>query len=703
MQSFFNLYKQSMENININDEREIRLKKLADLKEAGIKAFPAKSHRVHSLAQALEKEDEETVIIAGRIMLKREMGKLTFCHLQDESGKMQIAFKQDDLGIENYKIFVKKIDSGDIISVEGKRFLTHKGEPSVLVKTWTLLSKSLLPLPDKFHGLQDEEIRLRKRYLEMIMNSDLREMFKRKSKFWNGVRNFLIEENFLEVETPVLESTAGGASATPFSTHHNALDIDVFLRISMGELWQKRLMVGGFEKTFEIGRQFRNEGMSREHLQDYTQMEFYWAYADYAMGMDLVERMVKHIAQETWGTLKFIIGEHGEVDLDQPWERYDYVDTIKEKTGVDILSASLEDLKSKLKELKVKFEDIESKGALVDSLWKYCRKSIKGPGFLINVPVMVSPLAKRKENNPELTERFQILIGGSELGNGYSELNDPVDQAGRFEEQSQMREAGDIEAQMHDRDFVEALEHGMPPTCGFGFSERLFSFLENKPIRECVMFPLMRPEQDTLPNKTENTQKEKLSPLPIDREEAWKLVKKYNNKEANLNHYLESEAIMKKLAEKLGRDVEAWGMIGLLHDIDWELTENDSTQHLTKAPELLKAVGFADDFINIVLSHGYGFDCAGFKDKKRTSEIEHALACAETTTGLVYAAARMRPDKIASLELSSLKKKFKDKKFAAGCDREIIKECEKLDLELDDFLQLSIDALKGIADKIGLK
>ncbi len=479
--------------LNVNDERKVRLKKLEELKTLGINPYPAKSKKEFSLVQALAKKDGEKVCVAGRLMTMREMGKLTFCHLQDDSGKMQIAFKQDDLGKENYNLFIKKIDSGDIISVEGERFTTHKGEPSILVKVWTLLTKAILPLADKFHGLQDEEIRLRKRYLEMIMNPEVKEIFVRKSKFWNSTRQFLLKEGFLEVETPALEATAGGASATPFVTHHNTLGIDVYLRISMGELWQKRLMVAGFEKTFEIGRQFRNEGMSREHLQDYTQMEFYWAYADYNMGMELVERMIKHVAFDTYGTLKFIIGNFGEIDLGQKWERYDYVSIIKEKTGLDVLKVTEKELKKKLTEVKMEYDEQEGKSSLIDALWKHCRRALKGPGFLINVPVAVSPLAKRNDGNPELTQRFQPIIGGSELGNGYSELNDPIDQAERFKEQAAMRKAGDSEAQMHDYDFVEALEHGMPPTCGFGFSERLFSFLENKPIRECVIFPLMKP------------------------------------------------------------------------------------------------------------------------------------------------------------------------------------------------------------------
>ena len=485
-----------MENIvNINDERSVRLQKLKDLQALNINPYPAKSNKKNTLKNALEAQVGDKLICAGRIMTKREMGKLTFCHLQDDTGKMQLAFKDGDLSKEEYQLFIKKIDTGDIIEVEGERFDTHKGEPSILVKKWTLLSKSLLPLPDKFHGLQDEEIRLRKRYLEIITDPEVKQIFVRKSKFWNSVRNFLISEGFLEVETPALETTAGGASATPFVTHHHALDIDVYLRISMGELWQKRLMVAGFEKTFEIGRQFRNEGMSREHLQDYTQMEFYWAYADYTMGMELVERMIKKVAQDTYGTLKFSIGDFGEIDLGQKWERYDYVSVIKEKTGVDILSASEQELKKELKKLKVEYEETEGRSSLIDALWKHCRRTIKGPGFLINVPVAVSPLAKRLEDKPELTQRFQPIIGGSEVGNGYSELNDPLDQAERFKEQAAMREAGDAEAQMHDYEFVQALEHAMPPTCGFGFSERLFSFLENKPIRECVIFPLMRPEQ----------------------------------------------------------------------------------------------------------------------------------------------------------------------------------------------------------------
>ena len=319
-------------------------------------------------------------------------------------------------------------------------------------------------------------------------------MVVKRGRFWQAVRNFLLSKNFLEVETPVLENTAGGADARPFVTHHNALDIDVFLRISTGELWQKKLMVAGFPRTFEIGRQFRNEGMDAEHVQDYSQMEFYLGYADYEQGMQLVEELYKHVAQEVFGTQQFKIGEF-EVDLGKKWERYDFRETVKKMTGVDVFETKIEEIEAKLKELGIVYD---KKGfnitRAIDNLWKYCRKQIAGPGFLVGVPIEISPLAKRDEKDPRRTQRFQPIIAGSELGNGYSELNDPIDQMERFNEQAKLREAGDDEAQMKDEEFVEALEYGMPPTCGFGMSERVFAFLANRSTREAQIFPLMRPK-----------------------------------------------------------------------------------------------------------------------------------------------------------------------------------------------------------------
>jgi len=479
--------------IDINDEREIRLRKLMALMADGVQPYPAAVTRTERLASAIAKKHGARVQIAGRLMSKREMGKLTFGHLQDESGRIQIVLRADQVKDPLYQRFVNQIDIGDILAVTGERFVTKKGEESVLVNTWTLLAKAVRPLPDKFHGLKDEDLRLRKRYLDLLLDGELRDLFRRKARFWQSTREFLAREGFLEVETPVLEVTAGGADAAPFITHHNALDMDVYLRISNGELWQKRLMVAGFEKTFEIGRQFRNEGISREHLQDYTQMEFYWAYADYRDGMTLVRRLYQHVIQAAFGKLKFDIGQFTAVDLSGEWPTISFVETIKKIVGVDVLRAGDKALKQKLQDLNIEYERKATGGRLMDALWKHCRKKIKGPVFLIDLPVSVSPLAKRKADNPLLTERYQVILAGTEVGNGYSELNDPVDQAARFSEQQALRESGDKEAQMFDHDFVEALEYGMPPTTGFGVSERLFSVLEDKPIRECVLFPLCRP------------------------------------------------------------------------------------------------------------------------------------------------------------------------------------------------------------------
>jgi len=486
----------------IEELRKTRIEKLKKLENAGLLAYPAKTKRTHSIAEVLNNFKKlsggilgkKSIVVAGRIMAKRGQGGLTFLDINDGSGKMQALLKIEKLGEKGYNFFLDVFDIGDFVEIKGTLFTTKRGEKTIEAEDYKMLAKSLLPLPEKFHGLCDIEECLRKRYLDIIFNPEVREMIEKRAMFWNSIREFLVKKGFLEVETPVLETTPGGADARPFITHHNALDIDVYLRISMGELWQKRLMVAGFEKTFEIGRQFRNEGMDAEHLQDYTQMEFYWAYADAEKGMELVEEMYKYIAQKTFGTLKFKIKDFN-VDLGEKWEKYDYADTISKHTGVNIETASLPEMEKALQKLGVEYDKKGfNKVRAMDTLWKYCRKKIAGPGFLLHQPIELDPLAKKDEKNPKYSQRFQVIIAGSENGKGYSELNDPLDQAERFAEQQKLREAGDEEAQMFDKDFVEAMEHGMPPTCGFGVSERLFAFLMDKPTRECQIFPLMRPK-----------------------------------------------------------------------------------------------------------------------------------------------------------------------------------------------------------------
>lgn len=482
--------------------RQIRIDKLNRLKEMGIDPFPAKATRTNLLSDITSNFNElenKKVTVVGRVTSWREHGKLIFSNIEDYSGSIQLYIKEDTIRSHDSNLHnvgfseLSLLDQGDFVQVEGTVTKTQRGEISILVDQINLLTKSIRPLPSKHFGLKDEEERFRQRYVDFNLNPELRDLFVKKSKFWNSMRNFLATRGFLEVETPVLENTAGGADANPFVTHHNALDIDVYLRISMGELWQKRLMVGGFEKTFELGRQFRNEGMSREHLQDYTQMEFYWAYANYLDSMALVEEMYKYVIYETFGKYDFEINGH-QVNFEGEWKKIDYRETLLNEINIDILSATEDELRAKAKELKLEFDPKDARGRLIDTLWKSIRKKIAGPVFLTGHPVEVSPLAKRMTDKPELVERYQVIIAGSEQGNGYSELNDPIDQAERFKKQQEMREKGDEEAQMHDEDFVRALEYGMPPVSGFGVSERLFSFLMDKSVRECVMFPLLKPE-----------------------------------------------------------------------------------------------------------------------------------------------------------------------------------------------------------------
>lgn len=698
-----------MANIH-SDEFDQRLLKMRTLREQGTEPYPSEAHRtitvrdfLSNFSQHEESAKEETV--AGRVRLLRGHGGVLFAQLEDNSGMIQIVCSKKDIGDEQFAFMNASIDVGDIIEVRGTAFVTKKGEQSILASHIGMLSKALKPLPDKWLGIQDEETRFRKRYLDMIMNPALREMFVKKAKFWNSMRQFLIDEGFLEVETPVLESTAGGADAEPFTTHHNALDIDLYLRISMGELWQKRLMVAGFEKTFEIGRQFRNEGVSPEHLQDYTQMEFYWAYANYKDTMKLVERMYKHCIMQAFGTLQFSIRGF-DINFDQEWVHIDYASEIQRTTGVDITTASLSELLEACTKLELAVPAGENRGRVIDTLWKYCRKSIAGPVFLMNHPVDVSPLAKRSAENPALVERYQIIIAGSEQGNGYTELNDPIDQEERFAEQARLREQGDVEAQMHDEDFIEALRYGMPPTSGFGVSERLFSFLVDKPIRECVLFPLLRPKQAVLPADTSSepeiasetddvTMGEFDAGMSHEEAKAWMF--EHVHDENLRKHMLATDFLMRNVAAHLGvPSQEAWGIAGLLHDIDYE--ECDAKEHSIVGAQMLADRGMHPAIIDAVREHN---PAHGIEPKTALSK---ALMSLEQLTGLVLAATAVQPDKsVHSVKAKSVKKKFKDKAFAKGVIREYVHEAEPLlGIPLETAIELCLKAMQDNAEDIGL-
>lgn len=484
----------------LEEIRSERLKKITLLAEAGMEPYPADCRRTHSIKEVLELFDtllasHEAVTIAGRVRSLRTHGALMFADIADGSGRLQAFFKKGELDEASFDLLERAVDAGDFIEVSGIALITKRGEKSIDAEGWRMLAKSLRPIPDEWFGLKDEDERYRRRYLDMLLNESVAEIVRKRSIFWNVIRSFLLERDFIEVETPVLENMTGGAEARPFVTHHNALDLDVYLRISAGELWQKKLLVGGFPKVFEIGRIFRNEGMSREHLQDYTQLEFYMAYADYRLGMEMIKELYRLIATQVLGSQQFTVFGH-DVDLSQDWKEYDFCGLIRDAYGVDPLDTSVEAVTQALIKagIDVGGETISIERG-VDLLWKKLRKTISGPGFLIGVPVYLEPLAKRSREDARTVERFQVLLAGSEVGKGFSELNDPTDQRERFLAQQALRDAGDEEAQMADMEFVEALEYGMPPAFGFGVSERFFSFLLGIDVREGQLFPLMRPKE----------------------------------------------------------------------------------------------------------------------------------------------------------------------------------------------------------------
>lgn len=480
----------------LDELRAEREKKLARLKELGIAPFaPYTSHQGDDIRHFLtdfEKRVEaaQPIVIAGRVMSVREHGGSLFFDVYDGTAAIQGYLKRDEAE-DAFNLFVEVVDRGDFVEVQGVPFVTKRGERSVLVSSWTMLTKSLLPIPEEWFGLKDDDERYRKRYLDLLLNEDLRRLFEQKALFWLTMRNFLHQRGFMEVETPTLEVTTGGAEARPFKTHHNDFDIDVYLRISVGELWQKRLMAAGFPRTFEIGRAFRNEGSSPEHLQEFTNMEFYAAYMNFESGKALVRDLYITLAEKVFGTTVFERKGHA-FDLADEWPDLDYVSTVEKMTGVNVLTATEKELADALQERGVQNEG-DNRARLTDGLWKFCRKQIAGPVFLVGHPKFIAPLSKSDPKNPELTLKFQPLFAGTEMGTGYAELNDPIDQRERFEAQQKLIEAGDEEAMMPDMEFVEMLEHGMPPTLGFGCGERLFSTLAGVTIREAQLFPLMKP------------------------------------------------------------------------------------------------------------------------------------------------------------------------------------------------------------------
>ena len=482
----------------LSEQMLIRRDKLKDLQAAGkdpfvIRKFNQDTHSldIHNDFAGFE---GRTVTVAGRVMTKRIMGKASFCDVQDREGRIQIYVKREDIGEESYDDF-KRFDIGDIIGVTGEVFKTQKEEISVRAKDVTLLTKSLQVLPEKFHGLKDQELRYRQRYVDLIVNPEVKDVFLKRSAIIKSIRNFLDARDYIEVETPVLQTIAGGASARPFTTHHNTLDLDMYLRIAL-ELPLKRLIVGGLERVYELGRVFRNEGMSIRHNPEFTMLELYEAYTDYKGMMELIEALMKKCAMDVLGTLQ-VPYEDLTIDFESPFRKLTMVDAVKEYAGVDFDEIqTLEDAQALAKQHHIEYEKRHAKGDILNLFFEeYVEKNLIQPTFILDYPVEISHLTKRKPEKPEYTERFELFVTGREFANAYSELNDPIDQRARFEHQEAMRNMGDDEADLIDEDFMTAIEYGMAPTGGLGLGiDRFVMLLTNSSsIRDVLLFPTMKP------------------------------------------------------------------------------------------------------------------------------------------------------------------------------------------------------------------
>ena len=696
------------------DEYEMRLKKLDRIKRAKLNPYPAKVSRTNTCQEALDSFADlqgKEIFLVGRIHAIRSHGGSTFFRIKDGSGEIQAYLRKDVVGEDKYKFF-SNFDIGDFVQLQGKLFTTKKGEKTLEVADYSILTKSLKPLPEKWHGLKDVEERFRKRYLDLAVNPDVKKRFELRSVMIEKIRQILIDKGYIEVDTPILQTIYGGGFAKPFKTHHNALDIPLYLRIS-DELYLKRLIAGGFEKVFEFCKDFRNEGVDLSHNPEFTLLEIMTAYQNYEFSMDLVEEIYRETAQEVLGTTKLEYQEQ-EIDLGSPWKRLTMIESIKEFAGADFsIDDNCEEAKGKAIKLgldKQEMEKFATTGEVIAYVFEEkVEEKLIQPTIIYNYPIETSPLAKKCADDPRLVERFEHFIIGSEGGNHYSELNDPVDLRQRFVEEKKKEQSGFDEAHQTDDEFIEAMEHGMPPVTGIGIGiDRMaMLFTNTKSIKEVILFPTMKPksdggeEQSPTEGKKSTVPAEKMEKvdLTMSRDDASALLKKRLKDEKNILHSRETEVIMCALAKKLGEDEELWGITGLLHDLDWEETQDKPEEHGKVTAEILQAEKFPEVGINAIQAHNYDYN----KVVERQTKLDYAVACAESITGLIFASALVHPDKkLASVKAKSIKKKMKDKSFAAKVSREMIGECEQLGLSLDEFIELSLGAMQEISDELGL-
>lgn len=691
-----------MKNIpDMNEQIKIRFQKVKELEKIEKVVYKERFEKEGLISNILEKKEKEKVKTAGRIIAIREFGKLIFGHIQDMSGKVQFALELNTTGKEKFQFFKKYVDIADFLGIEGEIFITKTGEKTILIKDFTLLTKTLRPLPEKWHGIKDTETKYRQRYLDLIMNRSTMERFLKRSKLIKLIRNYLDKHGFVEVETPILQTKKSGALAKPFITYHNALDMDLFLRIAP-ETYLKRCIAGGFEKVYEFAKSFRNEGIDPSHLQEFTMLEFYVSYWNYKDLMEFTEKMIKDIVYKLLGTYKFKY-QGQEINLEGKWPVYSFRELILNNCGIDINDyPDKESLKKAIINNGIILEDMDKlgRGNLIDALYKkVARPKMIQPQFLIHHPIDLSPLARKNDNNPEITDRFQLVINGWEIINAYSELVDPIDQRYRFEQQAKAHSSGDEEALEMDDDYLLCMEHGMPPIAGWGMGiDRFFALISDVDnLKDVVLFPLMKPLKEKGGEMSDFTKFPDLSNFNYTIEKAFTLLNKHIKTDNLYKHSLASAAVMKGLARYFNQDEDKWFIIGLLHDLDFEKTKNTPEQHGLVSADILKEEGFPDSVIDAIKSHN---EMTG---TIRKNGLDICLTAGETITGLIVATVLVYPDKkISSVKVSSIKKRMKKKDFARNVKRENILLIEKTGLNLDKFIEISLNSMCKISDKLGL-
>ena len=721
-----------------NDERAQRRTRRQALIDAGVQPYPIHSTVTAHAADLEERyaelpdgtDTEDVYSLTGRIRAFRKQGKAAFIVLEDCTAQIQLFCRVNDLPEDEWAL-LGQLDLGDIIGATGAVLRTRRGQLSIAPTHVELLSKSLRPLPEKFHGLTDREVRYRQRYVDLIMNPEVRDTFRKRSQIISLIRRYMEGDGYMEVETPMMHAILGGANAKPFVTHFNALDRDFYLRIAT-ELPLKRCIVGGLERVFEIGRQFRNEGMDLTHNPEFTSMEAYCAYSDLDGMKELTQGLFKTIAREVCGCEEGheVITYQGQtVDMSGTWESLPLSEVASRACGEHVdMDTPIERLRQICEKHGIEWQENWGAGKLVFELYdELGEATLVNPTFVCDYPEEVSPLSKRKDDDPRLTDRFELVICGHEYANAFSELNDPVDQAGRFAEQVAAKGFGDDEAMGYDYDYVRALEYGMPPAggIGYGIDRMIMLFCDAPAIRDVLLFPQMKPEVITradiasqLPETTDNAAAS-VDALADDaehgasneaaaahadapaletgltREAAFDLLKKYNEDPFHIAHGQTLEGLMRYYAQKYDpANVEFWGQVGLLHDLDWEKFQ-DEVQHTVKAAELIEEAGGTKELARAIQTHNSDNN----PDLPAPScKMERVLFACDELSGLIQAAVLMRPSKsIMDFELKSLKKKFKDKRFAAGCDRDVIRKGAELNgMELDDLFASVIEAMKAI-------